>query len=509
MNQVVRVEFSGPARSQYCSAGGVALTLGDFVVVETEWGVGMGTVTAVLPPVLVGHLKCPVHPIVRKATPTDLSRRVTLAERERDARAFCRERILARSLAHETDRGADRPGLQQGHVLLHRRGRVDFRELVKDLVQHLRTRVELRQIGVRDEAKVLGSAGACGRPVCCHSFLQGFAPVSIRMAKDQNLALNPGKLSGICGRLKCCLAYEHCLYAELKHGLPKLGGHVMTSRGAGVIRGQDVLAQTVLVGLETGGQVTLQVTEVTPRPRPENPGRTQEPDRAAGRPASPAPSENRASAKKSDREAGSGGGRRRRPGESTRTPSGTGRGPGAGTRQPGRSLTPRGAGAPAPREPGARMSEERFYLTTPIYYVNAPPHSGHAYTTIVADTVSRYHRLAGHRVYFLTGTDEHGDKIAQAAARAGETPQAYADRISGTLPADLGADGPQLRSVHPHHRGAAQARRAGHPPEDLRRAATSTSASTAASTASAASASTPRRRRWTGNAPTTRRPWTS
>ena len=312
MNQVVRVEFSGPARSQYCSAGGVALALGDFVVVETEWGVGMGAVVAVLPPLLVGHLKCPVHPIVRKATPTDLSRRVTLSERERNARAFCRERILARGLAMKLTEV--RIGLDSSKAMFYftAEGRVDFRELVKDLVQHLHTRVELRQIGVRDEAKVLGSAGACGRPVCCHSFLQGFAPVSIRMAKDQNLALNPGKLSGICGRLKCCLAYEHCLYAELKHGLPKLGGHVMTSRGAGVIRGQDVLAQTVLVGLETGGQVTLQVTEVTPRPRPENPGRTQEPDRAAGPPASPAPSEDRASAKKSGWESGSGGGRRRR-----------------------------------------------------------------------------------------------------------------------------------------------------------------------------------------------------
>lgn len=311
MNQVVRVEFSGPARSQYCSAGGVALALGDFVVVETEWGVGMGAVAAVLPPVLVGHLKCPVHPIVRKATPTDLSRRVTLAERERNARAFCRERILARSLAMKLSEV--RIGLDSSKAMFYftAEGRVDFRELVKDLVQHLHTRVELRQIGVRDEAKVLGSAGACGRPVCCHSFLQGFAPVSIRMAKDQNLALNPGKLSGICGRLKCCLAYEHCLYAELKHGLPKLGGHVMTSRGAGVIRGQDVLAQTVLVGLETGGQVTLQVTEVAPRPRPENPERIQEPDRAAGPPASPAPSEDRASAKKSGGESGSGGGRRR------------------------------------------------------------------------------------------------------------------------------------------------------------------------------------------------------
>jgi hypothetical protein len=154
-------------------------------------------------------------------------------------------------------------------------GRVDFRELVKDLVQQLHTRVELRQIGVRDEAKVLGSAGACGRPVCCHAFLQGFAPVSIRMAKDQNLALNPGKLSGICGRLKCCLAYEHCLYADLKHGLPKVGGHVMTSRGPGVIRGQNILQQTVLVGLETGAITLTCRRYVAPAPRRRRRGQSR------------------------------------------------------------------------------------------------------------------------------------------------------------------------------------------------------------------------------------------
>jgi hypothetical protein len=191
-------------------------------------------------------------------------------------------------------------------------GRVDFRELVKDLVQHLRTRVELRQIGVRDEAKVLGSAGACGRPVCCHAFLQGFAPVSIRMAKDQNLALNPGKLSGICGRLKCCLAYEHCLYADLKHGLPKVGGHVMTSHGPGIIRGQNILEQTVVIGLETGGQVTLKASDVASRPRPDG-GRGREPARGpAARAAGGGPGGERRAAGKDAREPADGG-RNRRP----------------------------------------------------------------------------------------------------------------------------------------------------------------------------------------------------
>jgi cell fate regulator YaaT (PSP1 superfamily) len=269
MTHIVRVEFAGAARTQYCSAAGTRPTPGDFFVVETDWGVGIGKVAAVVSSDVLDNGKVTVWPILRKATPTDLQRRATLIQREKEARAFCRERILARGLAMKL--AEVRIGLDSSKAMFYftADGRVDFRELVKDLVQHLRTRVELRQIGVRDEAKVLGSAGACGRPVCCHAFLQGFAPVSIRMAKDQNLALNPGKLSGICGRLKCCLAYEHCQYAELKHGLPKVGGHVMTDRGPGVIRGQNILDQTVLVGLETGGQVTLQASEVASRPRPE------------------------------------------------------------------------------------------------------------------------------------------------------------------------------------------------------------------------------------------------
>jgi cell fate regulator YaaT (PSP1 superfamily) len=283
MTHVVRVEFSGPARSQYCSSVSRPPSLGEVLVVETDWGVGIGEVGAVLSPAIRDRLKAPVWPIVRRATPTDLSRRAALIQREREARRFCRERIVARELPMKLTEV--RIGLDSSKALFYftAEGRVDFRELVKDLVQHLRTRVELRQIGVRDEAKVLGSAGACGRPVCCHAFLQGFAPVSIRMAKDQNLALNPGKLSGICGRLKCCLAYEHCLYADLKHGLPKVGGHVMTNHGPGIVRGQNILDQTVVIGLETGGQVTVKASDVAARPRPEGP-RGQDPSRGqAGR----------------------------------------------------------------------------------------------------------------------------------------------------------------------------------------------------------------------------------
>jgi cell fate regulator YaaT (PSP1 superfamily) len=313
MTDVARVEFAGPARTQYCSLAEVTPALGDIVVVETDWGVGIGAVEALLPATLLQQLKVPVWKILRKATPTDLSRRVPLREREREARHFCRERILARNLPMKLTEV--RIGLDSSKAMFYftADGRVDFRELVKDLVQYLRTRVELRQIGVRDEAKVLGSAGACGRPVCCHAFLPGFAPVSIRMAKDQNLALNPGKLSGICGRLKCCLAYEHCLYADLKRGLPKAGGHVMTSRGPGIVRGQNILDQTVLVGLETGGQVTLKASEVTLCPRPDTTGRAQDSRRGvAVQSSADGPAGDRSAAAKDTREPGSGG-RDRRP----------------------------------------------------------------------------------------------------------------------------------------------------------------------------------------------------
>jgi len=315
MTHVVRVEFAGPARAQYCTTGETRVRLGDMVVVETEWGVGMGRVATALPAATIERMKPPLHPILRKATPTDLSRRATLTQRERDARAFCRERILARSLPMKLTEV--RIGLDSSKAMFYftAEGRVDFRDLVKDLVQHLRTRVELRQIGVRDEAKVLGCAGACGRPVCCHAFLAAFTPVSIRMAKDQNLALNPGKLSGICGRLKCCLAYEHCLYADLRRILPKVGSNVATSRGEGVVRGQNILEQSVMVNLETGGQVTLNVSEVSACPRPDAGGRPQDASRPNAARAGEPPTAGKPAHKEAER------GRGRRPRRQAPPPS--------------------------------------------------------------------------------------------------------------------------------------------------------------------------------------------
>jgi cell fate regulator YaaT (PSP1 superfamily) len=269
MASVVRIEFGDPARQQYCPIPEYPIRPGDVVVAETEWGVGIATVAALLREGMAAWLRPPVRRILRKATPTDLSRRLAIGQREREARAFCLDRIRARGLPMKLTEV--RISLDSSRAMFYftAEGRVDFRELVKDLAHHLRARVELRQIGVRDEARVLGSAGPCGRPLCCRSILQGFAPVSIRMAKDQCLALNPGKLSGMCGRLKCCLGFEHPVYADLKRSLPKVGCCVGTCRGPGLILAQNILAQTVQVALETGGQVTLRPDELTVRTRSE------------------------------------------------------------------------------------------------------------------------------------------------------------------------------------------------------------------------------------------------
>jgi len=285
MARVARVEFGGTARSQYCPVPVYPLRPGDVVVTETDWGVGMGTVGALLEDFPLEGGKAPVRRILRRATATDLSRRAALAEREREAHAFCRGRILARGLVMKLTEV--RIGLDSSKAMVYftAEGRVDFRELVKDLTQHLRTRVELRQIGVRDEAKVLGTVGPCGQPLCCRTFLQTFAPVSIRMAKDQNLALNPSKLSGMCGRLKCCLAYEHPQYGELKRCLPKVGCCVTSCQGPGQVRAQNILEQTLLVALDTGGQVTLKAAEIAVRPRPAPTGRERPEGGARGRPA--------------------------------------------------------------------------------------------------------------------------------------------------------------------------------------------------------------------------------
>jgi len=141
-------------------------------------------------------------------------------------------------------------------------GRVDFRQLVKDLVGEFRTRIEMRQIGIRHQAKMIGALGVCGRPICCSTFLKDFAPVTIKMAKEQNLSLNPSKISGMCGRLMCCLTYEHRFYEKIKKDLPKIGKKVRTKDGEGKILRQNVLKETLTIALASGDEIEISARDL-------------------------------------------------------------------------------------------------------------------------------------------------------------------------------------------------------------------------------------------------------
>lgn len=200
--------------------------------------------------------------LVRQEGRGDKRRNELQRSREEEAFRFCQEKIRERKLPMKLVRVQYQSNGNKAVFSFGAEGRIDFRQLVRDLAQRFHTRIEMKQIGVRDEAKTLGGIGTCGLPLCCRSFLEGFAPVSIRMAKTQNLSLNPQKVSGQCGRLLCCLNYEQKTYEELRKGLPKLGGTVETPRGPGRVRDVDVLRRRVQVQLENGPAVTFVAGQV-------------------------------------------------------------------------------------------------------------------------------------------------------------------------------------------------------------------------------------------------------
>ena len=261
MIRIVHVKLANGKAEEF-DAADLSLDVGDVIIAETEKGLMLGKVLA--PP----HekekrfiLKAPKK-ILRKASPEDLEQFEKNKQLEKDAFQFCLQKIQEKGLNMK---------LVRTEVLLDRsktlfyftaEKRVDFRELVRDLAGEFKMRIEMRQIGVRDEAKMICGVGGCGRELCCASFLNRFDLVSVRMAKEQNLALNPAKISGVCGRLMCCLAYEYPTYMELKKNLPKVGKHIVTRSGKGKIIRQNVLNQTVTVELEEGGEVTIHESEI-------------------------------------------------------------------------------------------------------------------------------------------------------------------------------------------------------------------------------------------------------
>jgi len=269
--RLVGIKFHPAGKTYFFDALEHELCFSDPVIVETENGLAFARV--VTPVCAFPREQCPpnLKPVVRKAGRTDMEREKKNREREADALKLCLERIKSRELNMKLVRVEYLHDGSRAIFYYTAEQRVDFRELVKDLAHELHTRIEMRQIGVRDESKLVGGIGNCGREVCCASFLTEFSPVSVKMAKDQCLAMNPSKVSGLCGRLICCLAFEHPLYQELLKGMPALGSVVETPEGKGKVLELNPIFQTVSVQLDEGIKKFpgSQVKELEPAPKPE------------------------------------------------------------------------------------------------------------------------------------------------------------------------------------------------------------------------------------------------
>ena len=271
MIKVVGVRFRTAGKIYYFDPKDLELPLGSHVIVETARGVEYGTVMVPPKGVTDDEVVQPLKPVLRASTPEDDKTEQKNREKERQAYKTCQEKIQKHKLNMKLVEAEYTFDNNKLLFYFTSDGRIDFRELVKDLASVFRTRIELRQIGVRDETKILGGVGICGRELCCHTFLSEFAPVSIKMAKEQNLSLNPTKISGVCGRLMCCLKNEADTYEYLNSRLPGVGDRVTTSdRLKGEVQSVNVLRQTVKVVVENGEEKEIReypVAELRFKPR--------------------------------------------------------------------------------------------------------------------------------------------------------------------------------------------------------------------------------------------------
>ena len=261
--KVIGVRFRTAGKIYYLAPLEFTIKRNDHVIVETARGIEFGTV--VMPPKEVEDEKVvqPLKPVLRLATQKDIEQEAANRKKEKEAFRICLEKIRKHNL--EMKLIDAEYTFDNNKVLFYftADGRIDFRELVKDLAAVFKTRIELRQIGVRDETKLVGGIGICGRPLCCHTYLSEFAPVSIKMAKEQNLSLNPTKISGVCGRLMCCLNNEENIYEELNRKLPNVGDFVTTDDGLkGEVHSVNILRQLVKVLVEVNDEKELKEYKV-------------------------------------------------------------------------------------------------------------------------------------------------------------------------------------------------------------------------------------------------------
>ncbi len=259
MVKVIGVRFRTAGKVYFFDPGKLEIKQGDHVIVETARGIEYGTVIGAPREIEADKVVQPLKSVLRIANQKDDEQEASNRQKEKDAFKICLEKIRKHGLQMKLIDAEYT--FDNNKVLFYftADGRIDFRELVKDLASVFKTRIELRQIGVRDETKILGGIGICGRPLCCHTHLSEFAPVSIKMAKEQNLSLNPTKISGVCGRLMCCLKNEEETYEELNRKLPNVGDYVTTDDGLkGEVQSVNVLRQLVKVIVDVGDEKEIQ-----------------------------------------------------------------------------------------------------------------------------------------------------------------------------------------------------------------------------------------------------------
>ena len=288
MPKIIGVNFRNVGKVYYFDPGELDCRLGDHVIVETSRGKEYGKVVMGTQEMPGEKIRQPLKGVLRKATEEDDRKAASNREKEREAYRVCVQKIRDHEL--EMKLIDVEYSFDNNKILFYftADGRIDFRQLVKDLASVFKTRIELRQIGVRDETKILGGIGICGRPLCCHTYLSDFVPVSIRMAKEQNLSLNQTKISGVCGRLMCCLKNEQETYEELNSRLPSLGEVVTMPDGLqGIVQSVNVLRQLVKVAIETEDEKEIMeypVEDLSFRPRKKKgKGGSKEKDTAAAR----------------------------------------------------------------------------------------------------------------------------------------------------------------------------------------------------------------------------------
>jgi cell fate regulator YaaT (PSP1 superfamily) len=268
MADIVGVRFKRAGKIYYFDPAGIDLEVNDYVVVKTTRGLELGRVFIAPKQVLASEVTKELKPVVRKAEPEDIKRAQEFEAREAEALAECGKLIAKLGLPMKLLGAEYNLDGSRLTFFFSAAERVDFRDLVRELNSRFKIKVELRQLGPRDEAKLMGGFGRCGRPLCCMDFLSEFSPVSIRMAKEQDLPLNPMKISGICGRLLCCLAYESEQYHVMKGKIPKQGQQVSTAMGLAKVVGANPVKGTVLVELESQAEVELPLSEITIEEQP-------------------------------------------------------------------------------------------------------------------------------------------------------------------------------------------------------------------------------------------------